>query len=157
MFKYIFSLVLITTTLTVRAETKSHFAFTGQQVIITMSSHNLVGQFDNGPELLFRDLNLPVQKSFIGDGKVLTDTQNQMTLVVADRGNYHYDVSIVIKMGPNTQIDVANKYAEARFTGVVGQLMYNAFNSTNSKYEFINQEGNLKIVAESEYFLLTFH
>lgn len=156
MLKYFLSLFLFIATALGHAETKSHFAFTGQQVMITMSSHNLLGQFDNGPELLFRDLNLPIQKSFIGDGKVLTDSQNQMTLVVADRGNHRYDVSIVIKLGSNTQIDIANKYAEARFTGVAGQLLYSAFNSTNSKYEFINQEGNLKIVAEPEYFLLTF-
>jgi hypothetical protein len=157
MFNYflvgIFSLFSVLTF----AETKAHFAFTGQQVMITMVSHNIVGQFDNGPETLFRDLNLPIQKSFIGDGKVLADSQSQMTLVVADRGNHRYEASIVIKSGPDTKIDLINKYTEARFDGVMAQILYKAFQLSGGRYEFINQDATLKIIAEPESFLISYH
>lgn len=138
------------------AETKAQFGFTGEQVIITMSSQSFLGQQDPGPEQLYKDLNLDAEKSFIGNGKVLKDSQGQMTFIVADRGSNRYDVSIVLKKGQNIDIDALRKYAVVKFDGATAQYLFSKLRSSNSKYEFINQDGNLKIFADPDNFLLSF-
>jgi hypothetical protein len=156
MAKFFFSLITVFFVSNVFASTSAHFTFTGEQVIITMSSQSFLGQQDFGPERLFKDLNQPIEKSFIGDGKVLKDSQGEMTFIVADRGSQRYEVSIVLKRGTNIKIDAARKQAEVLFTGTTAQYLYSKWPVTNNKYEFTNQDGNLILTAEPNKFKLTF-
>jgi hypothetical protein len=138
------------------AATRSHFAFTGEQVIITMSSQDLLGNHDEGPQQLYGDLNLPIEKSFLGEGKVLKDKDGAMTFIVVDRGNNRFEVSIVLKKNTNIVIDPVSKYAAVRFSGVTAQYLFGKWRVRDSRYEFTNQDGNLKIFADPDIFLLTF-
>jgi hypothetical protein len=158
MFKVFINLIVLFLATNSFAETKAHFTFTGEQVIITMSSQSFLGQTDPGPEQLFKDLNLPTQKSFIGDGKVLKDTDGAMTFIVANRGGNRYDVSIVLKKNHNIEINPITKVAEVKFIGDTAKFLFSKWtvNSSDSQYEFANQEGNLRIVSNPSLFLLTF-
>jgi hypothetical protein len=156
MIKLFLSSIILLFASNILASTTAHFVYTGEQVVITMSSQSLIGGYDEGPRKLFNDLNMPAEKSFIGEGKVLKDSEGAMTLIVADRGNGRYDGSIVLKRGPNIEINPMRKYAVVKFTGPIAQYLFSKWYSQNSQYEYSSKEGNLKIFADPEIFLLRF-
>lgn len=136
------------------AATKTYFAFGGGQVIITMIAKTAMGSDDPGPAQLYNALKIEPVNSFIGKGKVLKDAKQNMTFIVADRGQGQYEVSVVLKKSENIQIDSNRKFAEVRFLGQEAQNIFKSWKSLNNKFEFTNQDGTLKVSSTPDLFIL---
>jgi hypothetical protein len=138
------------------AVTRGQFGFTSEQAVISMSSHNLLGDLDPGPAKLYEDLKIAPQNSLMGKGKVLHSSHEEMTFIVAERRPQKYDVSIVLKKGTMTHIDSFKKFAEIRATGEEAAFLFAYWKSRENIYEFANDTGSLRILATPDLFLLTY-
>lgn len=138
------------------SKTNSYFAITGDRVMINLrSGYGFTPEADKDAEILFEDLQAPIENSMMGRGKKIT-VGSSLTLIVADRGQGQFDGTIMITPGPGVKISEALKRVEIHWQGEEAQELFSYFRPSSGGYQFESFAGNLQIKANENKFYLEY-
>jgi hypothetical protein len=141
--------------LTAQAYTTGQFA--GLYGIIRLNTKDPSGATNNDARGVFEAMDVPIQNSMMGPGKVIQSTERALQFICADRPQEGIECSIFIQRSQNSSVNPLKGTMQYKVTGPAAEFFTSKYHlDANGEYLFTSEEGNLKVQVKSQYFEVSF-
>jgi hypothetical protein len=129
--------------------------FLGMQGMVTLTSQGPNGPIDGDAEDLFAYMNVPIQETSMGPGKIIKAENKVFNLLCANSKNQGYICSLVLNRSPHTKLSAKEISYEVK--GVDALNLSRQFFVKGGKYVFKTTDNLFKIEVSEDHFLALYN